>query len=272
MQFSSDREPREPVNLKERKGPDPGHFTIRLTTIMAPQTTRLPNSLYEATLLAGTGGLLDSFVFLNHGHVFANAMTGNVVFLGIAVVGHHWREVIPYLLPILGFFIGIAASKILRSLSSQAAILALTLEILTLFLLGWAPADFPNKAFTGIVACVAALQVASFRRVDQFSFNSTFVTGNLRGAVEGFYDALSRSSTPESRKNGRIEAQDLGLICICFFLGAALGAWAAPRFANHSLWLAEPLLLLVALRVLRRSANSANSTPDAARTPATPSS
>jgi uncharacterized membrane protein YoaK (UPF0700 family) len=237
---------------------------------MAPQTTSQPSSLYEATLLAGTGGLLDSFVFLNHGHVFANAMTGNVVFLGIAVVGHHWREVIPYLVPIFGFFTGVASSKIVRSLYSQAAILALTLEILTLFLLGWAPAEFPNKAFTGIVACVAALQVASFRRVDQFSFNSTFVTGNLRGAVEGFYDALSRSSTPESRKKGRTEAQDLGLICLCFLLGAVLGAWAAPRFANHSLWLAEPLLLLVALRVLRRSTDLVDSAPDNAKTPATP--
>jgi len=31
-------------------------------------------------LLAITGGLLDAVVYLNHGHVFANAMSGNVIF------------------------------------------------------------------------------------------------------------------------------------------------------------------------------------------------
>ena len=51
-------------------------------------------------LLATTGGLLDAIVYLNHGHVFANAMTGNVIFLGIAILGRDWVDIVPHLVPL----------------------------------------------------------------------------------------------------------------------------------------------------------------------------
>jgi uncharacterized membrane protein YoaK (UPF0700 family) len=63
---------------------------------MQPQDTFVrPAALPDALLLAATGGLLDAVVYLNHGHVFANAMTGNVIFLAIATLGRDWTEIIP---------------------------------------------------------------------------------------------------------------------------------------------------------------------------------
>jgi uncharacterized membrane protein YoaK (UPF0700 family) len=213
-----------------------------------------PSSLSDALILASTGGLLDSFVYLNHGHVFANTMTGNVVFFGIAVLGHQWREVIPHLVPILGFFAGVSSSRHLRARSNHAVIIALAFEIITLFVMGWMPPEFPDTVFTAIVAYVAAFQVTSFRRIDQFSFNSTFITGNLRNAIEGMHGALDPSGTPEDRKKNRAMGLNLGLISLFFLAGAVLGAWAAPHLANRSLWLTEPLLLLVAFSSLHGSA------------------
>src|SRR5580704_10715651 len=210
------------------------------------------NALSEAMLLATTGGLLDAIVYLNHGHVFANAMTGNVIFLGIAVLGQNWGEIGPHLVPLVGFVAGVLTSKHLRtSLGIRAVLLGLGLEIATIFVLGWLPGGFPEMAFTGTIAYVAAFQVASFRRVDRFAYNSTFLTGNLRDVAEGFYDALNPYSTPETRENGLSKARALGLICLCFLTGAVLGAWAAPRFGNHSLWLAEPLLIAVTVLSFR---------------------
>ena len=95
---------------------------------------------------------------------------------------------------------------------------------------------------------------ASFRRVDRFAYNSTFLSGNLRDVAEGFYDAFDPRATPDAREHGISQARDLGLICLCFLAGVVVGAWAAPRFGNRSLWLTEPLLLFVALRNLRPSA------------------
>jgi len=217
-----------------------------------------PAALPEAILLAATGGLLDAIVYLNDGHVFANAMTGNIVFLGIAILGRNWDKIIPHLVPLVGFFAGVTTSKHLRTrLSIHPVLFGLGLEIVTIFVLGWLPRSFPQMALTGIIAYVAAFQVASFRRVDRFAYNSTFLTGNLRDVAEGLYDGLAPYSTLEMRERGRTQARDLGLICLCFLVGAILGAWAAPRLGNHSLWLAEPLLLTVAVNVFRNRPSTA---------------
>ena len=221
---------------------------------MPHNDSAIPTSaLSEAMLLATTGGLLDAVVYLNHGHVFANAMSGNVIFLGIAFLGREWAEVPPHLVPLIAFFAGVITSKHLRAwLGIRSALLGLGLEITTLFVLGFLPGGFPEMAFTGIITYVAAIQVASFRRVDRFAYNSTFITGNLRDVAEGFYDALTPYATPDIREKGLAKARALGLICVCFLAGAILGAWAAPHLKNYSLWLAEPLLLTVAvLSVLR---------------------
>src|SRR5580698_27876 len=73
------------------------------------------SALSEAMLLAATGGLLDAFVYLNHGHIFANAMTGNVIFLGIAFLGRDWAEVPAHIVPLVAFFAGVITSKHLRA-------------------------------------------------------------------------------------------------------------------------------------------------------------
>jgi uncharacterized membrane protein YoaK (UPF0700 family) len=210
-----------------------------------PDTSNRPNSLIGALLLAATGGLLDAVVFLNHGHVFANAMSGNVVFLGIAAVSRDWGQIIPHLVPIGGFLVGVITSKQVRYRLNERSVLLIGLaaESLTLFALGWLPVDFPHMTFTAIIAFVSAFQAASYRHVGSFSYNSTFVTGNLRDTVEGISDATSSTADPEARDRGLTKALDLGSICLCFLAGVVLGACAAPRFFNHSLWLAEPFLL-----------------------------
>lgn len=211
-----------------------------------------PTALPSAVLLAATGGLLDAIVYLNHGHVFANNMTGNLIFLGIAVLTRDADSIIPHMVPIFGFFLGVLTSKHLRAgLGMRCAPIALGLEIVTIFALGWLSPSVPSMIFTGFIAYVAAVQVASFRHVEAFAYNSTFMTGNLRDVAEGLYEDVAPSSNPETRTQGRAKTVDLGLIVLCFLLGAVVGAWAAPRFGNHSLWLAEPLLIAVAVPTFR---------------------
>jgi uncharacterized membrane protein YoaK (UPF0700 family) len=222
------------------------------TVNAALQTFALPDALF----LAATGGMLDAIVYLSHGHVFACSMTGNVVFLGIAVFSQDWREIVRHLVPIGGFFAGVAASKYARSrLDGRPLLLfGLTFEAVVLFILGWLPISYPHVVFTIIIAFVAAFQVASYRHVQSFSYNSTFITGNLRDVAEGLYDAIAPSAILEVREKSHAKTRALGLICLCFLAGAAIGAWGAPRLGNHSLWLAEPLLITATLRAFRLQA------------------
>src|SRR5580658_9977499 len=65
-------------------------------------------------LLAAAGGFLDGFTYVGHGHVFANAMTGNVVLLGISCFSGSWRTALQLLPPILAFVVGVSVSEALQ--------------------------------------------------------------------------------------------------------------------------------------------------------------
>ena len=206
------------------------------------------STLPPALLLAATGGLLDAVVFLSHGHVFANAMTGNVVLLAISAATGNWGQATAYLVPILAFLLGVFASHLLQNIPS-CAILALALESVVLAAVAFLPPSFPRVPFVSIIAFVSAFQVTTFRRIGDFSYNSTFTTGNLRDTAEGLFLSLTRSD-PALRLAGRRRFRSLGLVSLSFFLGALLGALAVSHLANHAFLLAEPLLLAVLALIL----------------------
>jgi uncharacterized membrane protein YoaK (UPF0700 family) len=204
----------------------------------------------SAVLLAGTGGLLDAIVYLDHGNVFANAMTGNVIFLAIALIQHQWAQSLRHIVPITFFLLGVMGARLIHNAPiRRSALLVLLLETVGLFVVGMLPAGFPQLAFTGTVAFVSAFQVATFRRVGRFTYNSTFVTGNLRMVAEGLFDRYFAPNW-ELRSKGTAQAWKLGLICTSFFVGALAGAFVAPRFPVHAVLFAEPPLIVTLVLVM----------------------
>ena len=206
--------------------------------------------IVSAVLLAMTGGTLDAVVYLNHGHVFANAMTGNVIFLGISLVGHDWLQALRHTAPIAAFLVGATVARLVRAQPIRhAALLVLSLECAALLLVGFLPVTFPQIAYTSIVAFFSAFQVTTFRRVGRFTYNSTFTTGNLREVAEGVGDRLS-AVDPAARYLGVRKASKLSAICCAFLVGALIGAWVAPRFPEHAILAALPPLVVTLLLTL----------------------
>src|SRR5580698_2999666 len=87
--------------------------------------------------LAAAGGFLDGFTYVGHGHVFANAMTGNVVLLGINCLSGSWRTALHFLPAILAFVVGVSVSQIMQLRSKRRdvsapypAVLALEIGVL----------------------------------------------------------------------------------------------------------------------------------------------
>jgi len=209
-----------------------------------------PDTLLSASFLAAVGGLLDAAVFVLHGHVFANALTGNVILFGITLVQQNYAQSLRHLAPILAFIFGVAASRLLRVRPQfQASLAVLILEMVVLFLAGLTPPAFPETIFTATIAFVSAFQVSTFRTVGRFSYNSTFVTGNVREISEGIANFFLHPD-PDVRRRELAKSRKLTIICVLFLVGALLGAWSAPHFGNRSLWLAEPLLIATLARVL----------------------
>jgi len=206
---------------------------------------QVAGSFLAAVLLAITGGALDAFIYLNHGHVFAAAMTGNGVLLGVSILHHDYAQALRHLLPIFGFITGVFFANLLdKSLKHHAVTVGLVCEISALFVASFLPSRFPDLAFVPIISIVAAYQISSFRQVDTYAYNSTFITSNLRTAVDGLYDAL----TPAKRKAGLRKFRELSCIVLAFLLGAIAGAILSPHLYNHTLWLIN--LPLIAVLVL----------------------
>ena len=213
------------------------------------------DSLASATLLAFAGGSLDAFLYLQHGKVFAGAMTGNAVLCGIALLGGNHYEAARHASPIVAFICGVLLAEGLEHrLKHHAVSLGLSCEILGLFAASFLPRDFPDVLFVALIALLAAYQIASFHKADQYSYNSTFITGNLRTAVVGLYKTIH----PDTRQEGLRQARELGLIVACFLAGATTGATLAPRLGNHTIWVTVSVLLIVLGMALRRSLSAAS--------------
>ncbi len=178
-------------------------------------------SLGLSTVLATAGGYLDGYTYLGHGHVFANAMTGNVVLLGIDLLGPQWQQAPKPLLSIVTFVVGIWAAKAFQLRSMQHLVrnpyaAVLLLEIGILFMLSWLPAAYPDLVITTCVAFAASLQVQTFRTVHGHAYTSTFTTGNLRSLSEALFDQIT---DPDEKRKAEHKAMVFAAICLAFLLG-----------------------------------------------------
>ena len=226
----------------------------------APEATpeaRVAGSLPAAALLAFAGGALDAFLYLVHGKVFAGAMTGNAVLCGIAILGRNGPDMLHHALPLAAFLCGVWIAEVLQTrLKHHAVTAGLALETAGLLGASFLPPSFPDAVFVFLIALLAAFQIASFRTADSYSYNSTFITGDLRTMVVGLYRAASAAT----RADGLRQFRDLGAVIVCFLAGALVAAALARPHGNHTLWLPTVAVGTVFLVALRRSLEHAHRT------------
>lgn len=219
--------------------------------------------------LAVVGGFLDAYTYVAHDGVFANAQTGNVVFVAIDAARGDWAHALRFL-PIIGAFVlGLvaaewcAAHRHLRGLGDPTRAV-LGAEIAVLLAVAALPAAAPHLATTTAVAFVAALQVTTFRLVRETSYSTTMTTGNLRSLVTAAYEWLTGYDRTQ-----RVVALRLSVIVLAFAAGAGAGALASAPDAlgTRATVLAAAVLagVLVAIETHTRRTAGATAT---LRTPA----
>jgi uncharacterized membrane protein YoaK (UPF0700 family) len=213
-----------------------------------------------AMLLSGAGGFLDAFTWLGHGGVFANAQTGNVVFLGIYAASGQWEKSLRHLPPIVAFLAGVFVAFRLRvhesrSTRRRSALLSLSIEIVLLLVVAALPRGFPDIPIVLGVAFVAALQSTSFARVEGSPYSSVMTTGNLRRTAELLFTGIFPPRDAVALHQARI----FMMVCVSFAIGAYAGGFATPRLGNLSVLLPALALLLALVRCVdeRHSAASA---------------
>jgi uncharacterized membrane protein YoaK (UPF0700 family) len=132
---------------------------------------------------------MDAYSYLAHGHVFANAQTGNFVLFSVDASRGQWSQAVRHLPPIIAFSLGVAVAEWLGMRAGtgilRATLLCQAFELAILAGLVTVGAYLPDASVVPMISFVAALQNTSFNRVGPWPFNSAMTTGNLRDAISG---------------------------------------------------------------------------------------
>jgi len=189
------------------------------------QDVRREEALTVAALLAFAGGYIDAYTWITH-RVFANAQTANMLFLWIHAIAGEWAKALHYVPSLSAFVLGVIMASWLRRLAgANAGPISLLIEIGFLIFVAILHNRLPGVAGTLGISFVAAMQAASFPRVESLAYSSVMATTNLRQAIEGFYSAVTGSIEPHRFRRPSIFAT----ILVTFGVGAATGAYVTVK-------------------------------------------
>ena len=201
-----------------------------------------------AYLLTLAGGMMDAYTYTMRGGVFANAQSGNIVKLGIALANRAPEQIPGFLLPIMSFSAGVLVALAVEDYLVRRGLRLVRRSILLLEVAGlalvWAIPVGPdwNWGANCVVSFVAALQFETFKTFRGESLGTTMSTGNLRNFVEGLYLGvihIDRSQLVRSVKYCTIIAT--------FVLGAFLGTVSCDKLGQAAVAPAMVSLALAAV-------------------------
>lgn len=205
------------------------------STGKVPTVRDVSGLLIIGCIFTAVGGYMDAYSYLAHGHVFANAQTGNVVFFSVFASAGRWAQALRHLPPIAAFALGVAVAQLLgvrpQKRTFRATLICQAFELVMLTGLAVFGNHLPDALAVPIISFVAAIQNSSFERVGPWAFNSAMTTGNLRDATSGLVLWIARREPEENRVKGIV----LGLICLAFLAGALCGASYTRFDEKHAL-------------------------------------
>ena len=207
-----------------------------------------PNSLFMGMMLAFVGGYLDAYTYITRDGVFATAQTGNTVLFAVRAASPEYSGAIQNVPPFLAFIAGVLVAEFIKDKLKPHYRAILILEFLILLLVGFLPASIPNMMITMAIAFVSSLQIATFNKLGDWSYNSTITTGNLRTAAQASYAAFFSHDEESKRKFKSFAA------IILFFIGGTLtGTFFSTTLGYFAIWIAAGMILVTVILYHRSS-------------------
>lgn len=215
---------------------------------MKKREKQMSEAFLLSAVLAFAGGFQDAYTYIERGHVFANAQTGNIVLMSTHFMAGEHAKGIHYLLPLLAFAAGVFLAERIESRFKQAKKIhwrqgVLIGEIAALFITGLLPVE-SNTLANMLVSFSCAMQVQTFRKVNGNSYASTMCIGNLRSGTA----ALSALLRERRKKEKAAEKKDIqkvfyyfGVIMI-FAAGAGIGGNISDDLGLKSIWISAMFL------------------------------
>ena len=180
-------------------------------------------------LLTVMGGFFDAYTFVNCGGIFANAQTGNLIFVGIDLIEGNFGEVLHYLIPIFSFVVGVLVSKFIEYSYKELSIfkhifMLLLIQMTALIVISIKHQFFGIDVRPIVISFICAIQYDGFRKVNNLVFASVFCTGNLRSMSEHLYKLVVLKKQ-ESKTPLIIYSTVISVFLFGVILGAAMSKY-----------------------------------------------
>ncbi len=215
-----------------------------------PPTTSVDVPVVAGLVLLVATGFVDSYTFLAHGHVFAEAMTGNLVLIGIGAVEpeivEFWRPLAAYAAFVAGVALLWWISARTKAATRAPQLATLAFEIGVLVIVGFLPPSVPQVVIVTAIAFASGLQIAAFQRLGLAKFTTTVMTSNSLHTVNAALTAWASGSRQDRAVAGHLAA---GLVA--FVVGVFAGALSTNALDTHASWVVAGLFLVSGLIWLR---------------------
>lgn len=210
--------------------------------------------LLAACILSAAGGFTDVYSYLFRGGVFANAVTGNLVIIGLRFATGDFRGAAHGACAVVAYGVGVVFANMIHARYGHMRRMGwhqvvLWVESALLLLVACIPHGSWDFAVAAMISFVCAMQVQTFRRVRGLPFASTMCTGNLRSGSDAIYGYLNGSDP-----RGLSKANHYALIIGCFVSGAVLGAVVLKEIGAGAFICVPISLMAVSALVHRRPA------------------
>ncbi|KPV43103.1 YoaK family protein [Alicyclobacillus ferrooxydans] len=204
-------------------------------------------------LLTLISGCADAISFLALGQVLTAAMTGNTVFLGLALVNSGHLKPLGYIVALFGFMVGAAVgSVVLRNKRHEKGItwgvtrtLALELFGFILFMVFtyiFGKSLLPLLIFT--LAFSMGVQGVAARRIGVNGVPTTVITSTTTGLMEAVvwntYDKFRRKQHPSETIDPPIPGSSMTVwatVLVSYCVGAAMCGFIEKQWGLHAIWL-----------------------------------
>lgn len=206
------------------------------------------------SLLAIAAGGLDAYSYLVHGEVFAGLQTGNLILLGIHLLGKNQSSISHYLIAITAFALGTVLSRLIQrrfdrfTFAGARQLFVITWEIIFMVIVALFSKQIPDAIASALLSIAAAAQLQEFRRLKDGAFTSLMMTGNLRQLAASFVDGVLYHES-----KAREQARDTLVIILSFVVGAASTSFLVPYWHGTSILFSSGLLLLALLVIFSQT-------------------
>ena len=207
---------------------------------MKKTKNEISQSMWMLIFIIISGGLQDAYSYFCRDGVFANAQTGNIVFLSVNIVNGDGAGVVKYIVPVAFFALGAILAKTLCFLFEKSnkvfwKQIVLLVESVALFGVGFMPQSM-NLYANALVSFACAMQVLSFDKIYGNDFASTMCIGNIVRMSGSFVTAIAKKD-----KNALKTCLLYLAVVLIFAVGAGCGYLLQKAFGNYAIMFSAAL-------------------------------